>query len=361
MNIKDKIIYIGPGVKKIKTGADVVNYRNERVLKELFGESFIKFQLTYSDNIFLRIFRKIFLYPEGLSSLAIARCNKIIREVNSGWIFICSSQYGRLSQVIRKSAPAVKIITYFHNIEKKYARDYLNITKPYTFLFYFLCCFNEYRSVKYSDICICINERDKRLMKTLYDRECDFIIPVSIDDVVVEDVIKKRPELHERIHSKKALFVGSNFFGNTQGLLWFIKEILPFVDIKLQIVGSGMSQSFTNAEKIEVYDFVDDLSSFYFNADFVILPIISGSGMKTKTAEALMYGKSIIGTSEAFEGYDLSPADKMFPCLSAGDFISAIKNIYNKRIFYFNQDIRDIFLKLYSTEEVKEKFSDIFK
>jgi len=37
----------------------------------------------------------------------------------------------------------------------------------------------------------------------------------------------------------------------------------------------------------------------------VILPIISGSGMKTKTAEALMYGKSIIGIKEAFEGYKM--------------------------------------------------------
>jgi hypothetical protein len=361
MNINNKIVYIGPDVKKIKTGADVVHYRNEIVLKELFGELFIKFKLTYPNNIFSRILCKIFLYPNGLSPLTIFRCNKIIKQINPRWIFICSSQYGRLSQVIKKSTPDAKIITYFHNIEKKYARDYLNIIKPYTFLFYLLCYFNEYKAVKHSDICVCINKRDKIVMKDLYNRECDLVIPVSINDAVVENNIKKMPELHERIHSKKALFIGSNFFGNTQGLLWFIKEILPFTDIKLQIVGSGMSKFFTSTEKVEVYDFVEDLSLFYFGADFVVLPIISGSGMKTKTAEALMYGKSIIGTNEAFEGYDLDVTNKMFLCQSAEDFISAIKNIYNEEIFYFNRNIRDIFLKLYSTEKVKEEFAGMFK
>lgn len=37
----------------------------------------------------------------------------------------------------------------------------------------------------------------------------------------------------------------------------------------------------------------------------MVMPIFSGSGMKVKTAEALMYGKFLIGTKEAFEGYEI--------------------------------------------------------
>ena len=41
---------------------------------------------------------------------------------------------------------------------------------------------------------------------------------------------------------------------------------------------------------------VDCLETWYEKADVVISPIFLGSGMKTKTAEALMYGKPILGT-----------------------------------------------------------------
>ena len=38
-------------------------------------------------------------------------------------------------------------------------------------------------------------------------------------------------------------------------------------------------------------------------AALVIAPIFDGSGMKTKVAEALMHGKHVVGTPEAFSGY----------------------------------------------------------
>lgn len=47
------------------------------------------------------------------------------------------------------------------------------------------------------------------------------------------------------------------------------------------------------------------MAEYIYNADFLIAPIFEGSGMKLKTAEALMYGKTVFGTTEAFEGYDV--------------------------------------------------------
>ena len=52
-----------------------------------------------------------------------------------------------------------------------------------------------------------------------------------------------------------------------------------------------------------------------------------GSGMKSKTAEALMYGKPILGTKEAFEGYDTDPAKVGALCNTATEFIETIGKI----------------------------------
>jgi hypothetical protein len=359
MDVNNKLVYIGNSIDKIKKGGDIVNYRNLSVLSDLFKDNFVLYELRFSKNDFVKILKKLFLYPIELSPILIIKCIRVIKQIKPKWVFITTSQHGRLIKKIKKISSA-KIITYFHNIEKYYAKEYLSIKMPNTILFYLMCCYNEKKTVRYSDVCICINNRDKTLLKEYYKRDCDSVIPVSLSDIFDVDLISRTKALLKKIDSKKALFVGSNFFGNTEGLSWFIENVLPYVNIKLLIVGTGMSKIFKNQEKIEVYDYVDDLSQFYLNADFVVSPIFSGGGMKTKIAEALMYGKSIIGTQEALEGYELKSSGKIFICQSKEDFIWTIENIYTKDIFYFNEDIRDIYLKYYSTENIKTRFFSLF-
>ena len=43
--------------------------------------------------------------------------------------------------------------------------------------------------------------------------------------------------------------------------------------------------------RVEVVGSVDDLGIWYVNSFFTIAPIFDGSGMKTKVAESLMFGK----------------------------------------------------------------------
>jgi glycosyltransferase involved in cell wall biosynthesis len=357
---RKKILYIGMDIQSIRSGNHVVNHRNKTILKEQFGDLFFDYKLTYTTNILCRLFNKLFLFPHELSPAKVADCVRFVKELQPGWIFISSSQYGKLIKAIKKKSGAV-IITYFHNIERVYAHDYMTVKKPHTLLFYLLCRGGEKLAVKYSDICVCINERDKKMMKKLYKRECTAVIPVSVDDKLANHNFQGNPALRRKIQPRQCLFVGANFFGNTQGLAWFIENVLPHINIRLVIAGTGMSGAFAQSDKITVHDYVEDLSPFYFEADFIVSPIISGSGMKTKTAEALMYGKAVVGTREAFEGYNLCGCDKLFVCNDAKDFIQCIEKIYDKDIRYFNQDVRDIFTQYYATEKIKTKFVELFE
>ena len=110
--------------------------------------------------------------------------------------------------------------------------------------------------------------------------------------------------------------------------------------------------------KIEIYSDVPDLNVFYQDADYVILPIMSGSGMKVKTAESLMYGKFLIGTDEAFRGYDIS-SNEGIVCNSAEDFITAINNL--KLSYKFNQPSRDLYKAKYSFDSSIESFRKVFE
>ncbi|WP_335338460.1 MULTISPECIES: glycosyltransferase [Methylobacterium] len=50
--------------------------------------------------------------------------------------------------------------------------------------------------------------------------------------------------------------------------------------------------------------YVPALEDFYDGVDLVVAPILMGSGLKMKVAEALSFGKPVIGTALGFEGFD---------------------------------------------------------
>ena len=174
------------------------------------------------------------------------------------------------------------------------------------------------------------------------------------DDTTIEN-----DNLETSHTQKKALFVGSYFFGNTKGLSWFCKEVLPYTDIHLTIVGSGMEsfkKDIDSFNRISIFSNVPDLAPFYRDADFVVLPITTGGGMKVKTAEALKYGKYIIGTKEALNGYDID-SNIATECKNAEDFITAIR-LLNRQLKY-NAYSRELFLDKYSYNTTLKLFSDI--
>ena len=107
---------------------------------------------------------------------------------------------------------------------------------------------------------------------------------------------------------------------------------------------------------IEVISDAPDLLPYFEKADIMILPIFKGSGMKVKTCESLMYGKNIIATDEAFEGYEVDYDKVGGKCNTAEEFVSRIKDFEANPRPRFNTYSRQMFLEKYSEESVIGKF-----
>ena len=153
----------------------------------------------------------------------------------------------------------------------------------------------ERNAVRHSDKIICLSERDSRLLQKVYGRPATHVSPMALEDKLpagFEQAAKSPQE-------KFALFVGGVFYANRAGIAWFVEHVVPRIEIKTCIVGRGfedLRQELERDGKVEVVGAVDHLADWYRDAHFVIAPIFDGSGMKTKVAEALMYGKKIVGT-----------------------------------------------------------------
>ena len=289
------------------------------------------------------------------------KLNEIINLTEKyDFIFIDRSVFGIIAKKLKESDYKGKIITFFHNFEPDYFKDVLPRFYPIRPIYLRSVVNNELFSCKYSDIIIALNQRDNDLIVKNYNRSADIFMPISLKD---KYPLAEIPTKVAFANPPLALFFGANFPPNKEGILWFIKEVFPHVNIKLQIVGKNMdrlSEEIPKHPNIEIHGTVPDLREYIMNADFMVLPIFKGSGMKVKTCEAMMYGKHIIGSSETFEGYNVD-YDKIGALANTKEeFILAIEKLISKNPPKYNEYTRNFFLENHSSIVTKAKFNIVF-
>ncbi len=150
---------------------------------------------------------------------------------------------------------------------------------------------------------------------------------------------------------------------NIEAFEFMQKKVMPFLeDVCLNVVGKNsemLKNRYENLSNIEIVGEVKSLDPYYIYADAVIIPLFSGGGMKVKTAEALKFGKNILGTKEAFEGYEVDYSKVGALCETVEDFLMAIRTL--KKGNYYNQYCRNYFEANHSFEVMKKKFSSLFQ
>ena len=81
--------------------------------------------------------------------------------------------------------------------------------------------------------------------------------------------------------------------------------------------------------------------------------------MKTKVAEALMHGKKVVGTPEAFSGYEDVAASAGWVCRSADDFVAAIAQACETIEEPFDPAMRALYEAHYSFSAARSRRADI--
>ena len=87
----------------------------------------------------------------------------------------------------------------------------------------------------------------------------------------------------------------------------------------------------------------------------MVIPVFYGAGQKVKTAEAMMYGKTIIATSEALEGYAVDDVEGIFRCDTVDAFVRTIRMVSSQHRSKYRKEVRKRFLEEYSYKAVLDK------
>lgn len=273
-------------------------------------------------------------------------------------VFIDRSVFGIIAKKLKESDYKGRIVVFFHNIEALYFDSKISKSNPLRSVIIRCADRNDAYSCQYADKVITLNTRDDNALFERYGRHADALIPIAFSD---KYNVTKPDEALTRT-KPDCLFIGSNFAPNNEGLLWFVKNVLPHVDIHFKVVGKGMEQLKDEEEAlrdIDVTGSVPDLTPYIIDADLMILPIFKGSGMKVKTCESLMFGKNILGTDEAFEGYDADYDRIGGKCNTADEFIGKINEFIASPKPRFNTYSRQLFLGRYSETTLFESFKKV--
>ena len=174
-----------------------------------------------------------------------------------------------------------------------------------------------------ADVLLSVQENEVKIMKQAFPEKPVLLVPYA------RDIVEERPQLNENI-----LFVGALNDENREGLQKFILQALQPIQTKFPraklLIAGKVGKCFSSIKGVEWLGVIDDLSSCFRQASIVINTTQCGTGLKTKTIDALCHGKCLVSTPAGVQGLEHYPGIYQ-TANSLEDFVSLIINLFEDR------------------------------
>ena len=222
----------------------------------------------------------------------------------------------------------------------------------------------EAKAVRKLDFLIPITSADAELFGAMDTKAAIFVSPSGLD---MEDyTIDKSKKEWPGIFHLGAL----NWMPNVQGIEWFLKEIWPklhasFPKLKFYIAGRNMPDWLKKLDRVGVVPVgeVENAVDFMNSKSIMVVPLLSGSGMRIKIIEGMALGKTIISTTIGAEGIDYEDETNILIADEPEEFVNAIKKCINNVEFAnrVGKNARQLAEKAYSNKSLVGKLVGFYE
>ncbi len=184
------------------------------------------------------------------------------------------------------------------------------------------------------DLVVPISDADAKLFAGM---QCDLpmhVCPASFDANVLHPApLPAQPSL---------FFIGAlDWMPNLEGLNWFLRQVwgklhLEFPQLTLHIAGRntpGHIRSLEGKDNIHVAGEVEEAHTFMRSQGIMIVPLLSGSGMRVKIIEAMAMGKPIVSTTVGAEGIGAEHGKHILLADQPEEFAAAIRKLMAEETF----------------------------
>ncbi len=162
----------------------------------------------------------------------------------------------------------------------------------------------ERRYLRQFDAVAAITEADADRLRALGCPEPVVFIPAGADlsRLVTDAAMQAKP--------RTLFMIGSlDWLPNQEGVEWLLREVWPafhaeFPEVELHIAGRNAPAHLLapRPDNVFMHGFVESAPAFMQQYDLMLVPLLSGGGMRVKIIEGLALGKAILSTTLGAEG-----------------------------------------------------------
>ncbi|MDQ3141886.1 MAG: glycosyltransferase family 4 protein [Bacteroidota bacterium] len=180
------------------------------------------------------------------------------------------------------------------------------------------------------DFLVAITDRDLNKFRELGYKNGCIASPVGFD-------LSKYQADYSAYENKLACcFIGSlDWIPNIEGLKWFFNQVWPLIHAKFPSLTFHFTGRNDTANLSEVkpegtsyYPNIDHSVEFINQFPVMLVPLLSGSGIRVKILEGMALGKVVITTTIGLEGIPAIHKEEVFIADTPEEFLSVIQYMY---------------------------------
>ena len=164
------------------------------------------------------------------------------------------------------------------------------------------------------------------------DRNKAVVTPIGLD------IGDYKPNYQTYQEELSLSFIGAlDWMPNYEGLMWFLENVWPllttrFPKLKFHIAGRHTPKSLLKLKmkNVKIYGEIPDAGEFINAHSIMVVPLLSGGGMRAKILEGMALGKVVLSTSLGLEGIDARHKREVLKANTINEFVESIQFCYEK-------------------------------
>ena len=188
-------------------------------------------------------------------------------------------------------------------------------------------------------------------------------VPFGIELAKHEYVAKQGVDLNNFFH------IGAmNWEPNKEGVNWFLDEIWPLVkheNLKFHLAGRNMPKNMVDmsSHNLIIHGEVENAHAFMVEQDIMIVPLLSGSGIRIKIIEAMATGKAVISTKVGAEGISCTHDVDIIIADSAQEIAAAMVKLSQdpEKVKLLGKNARDLIAAHYDNSKIMDNLLEFYQ